>query len=209
MKVIAITGGIGSGKTAAADYLISLGYKVIDADLIAHRITAPGGRAIPFIRKYFGEEFIKKDGSMDRDKIRHTVYADKHKLELLKKGTTSIVKDEVASLVRDAKNKCETGALFVVIPLLFEEGGNDGTYDEVWVISADINTRIERVRERDGLDYKTIKLIMSSQAEEAVRLEGADKIIYNNGDFDELRAEVDVLLSRIKSSAKCGDGAQI
>ena len=66
MRTIAITGGIGSGKTAVTDYLEEKGFPVIDTDCMAHAMTAPGGKAIPYIRKYFGEDFILPDGSMDR-----------------------------------------------------------------------------------------------------------------------------------------------
>ena len=125
MRTIAITGGIGSGKTAVTDYLEEKGFPVIDTDCMAHAMTAPGGKAIPYIRKYFGEDFILPDGSMDREAIRNVVYRNPEMMKVLEKGTTEVI-------VRDTKAEIERmrtlGApvTFVAIPLLFESG-SDGS----------------------------------------------------------------------------------
>ena len=118
MIVIVITGGIGSGKTAVTDYLISKGYKVIDTDLMAHEITSKNGKAISYIRDVFGEEYILKDGSMDREKIRKLVYQDESKKKLLEKGTTDIIISDTKKMI-DYYRKKGLEILFVAIPLFF------------------------------------------------------------------------------------------
>ena len=92
---IAITGGIGSGKTAVTNYLLSKGYTVVDADKMSREMTAAGGKAIPYIREKFGPSFILDDGSLDRARMRDLVFSDPSKKELLEEGTTKVVLEDI------------------------------------------------------------------------------------------------------------------
>ena len=191
---IAVTGGIGSGKTAVTDYLSSKGYTVIDADQIAHQITAPGGKAIPYIRNHFGDDFIREDGSMDRDKMREWVYGNPDQLRLLEEGTTKAVIRVVEDRVRECRDRGDK-VVFLAIPLLFETG-SAGDYDAVWSVVADNNVRIRRVMERDRLTEEMVRKIMSRQVSDDVRRAGSSDIIDNSGTLAELHSQVDHLLQK-------------
>ena len=95
MKNIVITGGIGSGKSSVCKYLEDHGFRVVYADKMARELTSSGGKAIPYIIDNFGVEYIKPDGSMDRNKIRELVYNNPNAMELLEKGTTLVVKNQI------------------------------------------------------------------------------------------------------------------
>lgn len=197
MIVIALTGGIGSGKTEVTKYLESKGYIVIDTDLIAHQITSAGGKAIPYIREVFGDEYILPDGSMDRVKVRNLVYNDRKKKLLLEKGTTEIIIDDTKDMI-ETYRKRSVDLVFVAIPLFYENGGNyEGIYDEVWVVTASIDIKIKRIKERDKLDTDTIKKIMKNQMPDSEKVKMADKLIDNSGTIDDLHKKIDSLLKDI------------
>lgn len=195
MKVIALTGGIGSGKTEVTDYLKSKGYYVIDTDLMAHQMTSSGGKAIPYIRKAFGDDYILPDGSMDREKIRALVYRDSGKKLLLEKGTTDIIIEDTKKIIKSYKNR-NIDRLFVAIPLFFENGGNDdGIYDEVWLVYADIDVRLDRIKKRDNLDFDVINRIIENQLADSEKIKLADVVINNSGTIEELHQKIDRLLA--------------
>lgn len=185
---IAVTGGIGSGKTTVNDIIRSFGYTVIDADRISREMTSAGGKAIPYIAKNFGPEYIMEDGSLDRAKMRDLVFRDPAKKALLEEGTTRVVLADIEK-VRQEKERHGEKALFYDIPLLFETG-TENDYDSVWVVTADREIRAARVMERDGIDPGLIDLIMGSQEDDDKKTAKADIVIYNNGTLDELEESV-------------------
>jgi dephospho-CoA kinase len=193
MLNIAITGGIGSGKTSVTEILRSCGYTVIDADAMSRELTSSGGRAIPYIREKFGPGFIMEDGSLDRAKMRDLIFRDPAKKALLEEGTTRVVLEDIEA-IRSQKEKAGEKALFYDIPLLFETG-TEGEYDAVWVVSADHALRAARIMERDGIDAGMIDLIMDSQEDDEVKKAKADLVIYNNGTMEDLETAVEKALS--------------
>lgn len=192
MITIAVTGGIGSGKTQVTNYLISKGFTVVDADKMSREMTSAGGKAIPYIREHFGPEFILEDGSLDRAKMRDLVFKDPRKKSVLEEGTTKVVLKDIEAIKRE-REASNDKALFFDIPLLFETG-SEGDYDAVWVVTADYDIRKARVMARDGIDAAIIDLIMDSQDGEEKKVERADYVIYNNGSLDELMESVDLAL---------------
>lgn len=186
---IAITGGIASGKTQVTNYLISKGYTVVDADRMSREMTAPGGKAMPYILEHFGPSFILEDGSLDRAAMRDLVFRDPSWKSILEEGTTKVVLEDIEAI---KKERAASGdkVLFFDIPLLFETGSEDD-YDAVWVVTADYEIRKKRIMERDGIDDSLIDLIMDSQEGEEKKVRLADNVIYNNGTLDELRESVD------------------
>ena len=139
MITIAVTGGIGSGKTQVTNYLISKGFTVVDADKMSREMTSAGGKAIPYIREHFGPEFILEDGSLDRAKMRDLVFKDPRKKSVLEEGTTKVVLEDIEAIKRE-REASNDKALFFDIPLLFETG-SEGDYDAVWVVTADYDIR--------------------------------------------------------------------
>ena len=192
MITIAVTGGIGSGKTQVTNYLISKGFTVVDADRMSREMTSAGGKAIPYIREHFGPSFILEDGSLDRAAMRDLVFKDPSWKKVLEEGTTKVVLEDIEAIKKE-RAASNDKALFFDIPLLFETGIEDD-YDAVWVVTADYDLRKKRVMARDGIDPSIIDLIMDSQDGEEKKVQLADHVIYNNGTLDELRESVDAVL---------------
>ena len=193
MISIAVTGGIGSGKSCVTDIIRAYGFTVIDADAMSRQMTSAGGKAIPYIREKFGPEFILEDGSLDRARMRDLVFRDPAKKALLEEGTTRVVLGDIED-IRRQKEKAGEKALFFDIPLLFETG-SEGDYDAVWVVSADYAVRAERIMKRDGIDAAMIDLIMGSQDDDDIKMAKADLVICNNGTIDELESIVEKALA--------------
>ncbi|MBQ0018842.1 MAG: dephospho-CoA kinase [Clostridiales bacterium] len=196
MKSIAITGGIASGKSTVTGYLIEKGYIVIDADAMARSLTEPGGDAIPYIAEHFGASYIAADGSMDRARMRDLVFNNPDAKRVLEKGTTDVVVKQIAEIKDEAEHN-GVEIMFFDIPLLFELRKEDD-YDEIWVVSADIETRKKRILERDGIDSTVAELIIGSQAEEEYRISKADHVIRNDGSLEELYEQIDGLIKNYK-----------
>ena len=187
-----MTGGIGSGKTAVTNYLISKGFTVVDADRMSREMTSAGGKAIPYIIEHFGPSFILEDGSLDRAAMRDLVFKDPDKKKLLEEGTTKVVLEDIEAIKKE-REASDDKALFFDIPLLFETG-SENDYDAVWVVTADYETRKNRVMARDGIDPSIIDLIMDSQEGEEEKVRKADQVIYNNGTIEDLKRSVDSVL---------------
>jgi len=193
---IAITGGIGSGKSEVTSYLSSKGYVVVDADKMSREMTAAGGKAIPYIREHFGPAFILEDGSLNRAAMRDLVFRDPAKKKLLEEGTTKVVIEDIEA-IKTEREKLGDKALFYDIPLLFETG-NENNYDVVLVVTADYEVRKARVMARDGIGPEIIDLIMDSQEGEAKKASMADFVIFNNGTIEELHDSVELLLKKLE-----------
>lgn len=192
---IAITGGIGSGKTAVTDYLETKGFPIIDTDKMSHDMTAPGGKAIPYIREHFGEAFIAPDGSMDRKKIRDLVYQDSESMKVLERGTTDVIVADTKKLIGEYEKDGAT-CVFIAIPLLFETGQSTSDYDAIWSVTAPRALRLERVMKRDGLPRNMVERIMDKQVNDEERAKKSDELIENVGNLQELREQIDTLLQK-------------
>ena len=187
--VVGLTGGIGSGKSAAADEFARLGAAIVDTDLIAHELTGSGGLAIPGIRKLFGEQAIGPDGAMDRGKMRDQVFSDpeaKRKLEAL---LHPLIREESARRIAAAR------APYVVhvVPLLIESPDYRRRVDRVLVVDAPEGAQVARVRSRSGLSEDEVRAIMRTQVARAERLAAADDVLDNGGSRDALRTQVAAL----------------
>ena len=192
MKNIAVTGGIGAGKSTVTDYLIDKGYTVIDADKMSREMTSAGGKAMPYILEHFGASYVNEDGSLNRAAMRDLVFRDTTAKELLEEGTTKVVLEDIEK-IRKQKEAEGASVLFYDIPLLFETGQQDN-YDAVWVVTADYEKRKERIMARDGIDPSIIDMIIGSQADEDHKIANCDVVFYNNSTVDELYAAVEEAL---------------
>lgn len=187
--LVGLTGGIGSGKTAVSDELANLGAGIVDTDLIAHQITAPGGAAIPLIQKQFGAEFIDPSGALDRSKMRSLVFADTQARKSLEDITHPLIRHET---IKQAQKLLEekTPYLVFVVPLLIESGNWRSLLDYLVVVDCPEETQIERVMQRSKLPRNEVEAILKAQTSRAERLACADKVIENQGTFAQLKAEV-------------------
>ena len=186
--VVGLTGGIGSGKSAAADEFARLGATVVDTDAIAHELTAPGGAALPEIRALFGPEFIGANGAMDRGKMRELAFSDPRARRQLEGLLHPMIREESARRIAAA-----TGPYVVhVVPLLVESGEYGRRVDRVLVVDVPEATQIARVRTR-GLSEGAVRAIIRTQATRETRLAAADDVIENGGSLEQLRAQVGAL----------------
>jgi dephospho-CoA kinase len=187
--VVGLTGGIGSGKSAAAEEFERLGAAVVDTDVIAHELTGSDGLAIAGIKELFGEEAIGPDGAMDRKKMRERVFAEpaaKRKLEAL---LHPLIREESARRIAAAR----TPYVVHVVPLLIESPDYRGRVDRVLVVDAPEETQVARVRTRSGLSEDEVRAIMRTQVPRAQRLAAADEVLDNGGSRDALRTQVAAL----------------
>ena len=181
--VIALTGGIGSGKSSVAKILEELGADVIDTDAIAHLLTAPGAAGSVEIGRQFGGGFLRPDGALDRDRMRAHVFADGS----ARKKLEAILHPMIRAAVDTAMAAAHGSYTVLVVPLLIETGAYLGLARRTLVVDCSEAAQLERVRQRNQLAEETVRNIMASQATRSARLARADDVIVNDGDLATLR----------------------
>jgi dephospho-CoA kinase len=196
--VVGLTGGIGSGKSAAAAEFERLGATVVDTDAIAHELTQAGGPAIAEIRKLFGPELIGASGAMDRKKMRARVFADPAAKKRLEALLHPLIREESSRRIARAQGPY----VIHVVPLLIESPDYRSRVDRVLVVDAPEEVQVERVRRRGGLADDEVRAIVAAQATRAQRLAAADDVIENRGTIDALRAQVAALHRRYLEYSK-------
>lgn len=196
--VVGLTGGIGSGKSAAADEFARLGATVVDTDLIAHRLTGPGGAALAAIQRLFGDGFVLPSGAMDRKRMRERVFADTAARKCLEGVLHPMIRDESERQIAAA------GGPYVVhvVPLLVESGHYRRHVDRILVVDCPEATQRARVLARSGLSADEAQAIVRSQASRAERLAAADDVIDNGGTLEDLRKQVAVLHAKYTAMAE-------
>ena len=194
MKVIGITGNSGSGKTTASKILEEkLSAHVIDADKVVKDMSQPGTEYFNAIKRVFGDNFFTDDGNINRKKLADETYNQKDSLHRLNDITFKYVKEEIENQI--AANKSENEYVVIDVPLLFEAGLNKSC-DVVIAMVADDEKKIERIMERDGIDYATAKKRLDIQPNDDMYLEKADFIIDNTND-DELWQKLSEIIQMI------------
>jgi len=195
MKIIGLTGGIGTGKSTVSAYLKEKGCVILDADKMSRQLTAPGGAALPAIKETFGMDVFHEDGTLDRKKLGAIVFNDKEMLKALEEITTKkVVEQTIDGLVR--LRKAGYGGIVIIdAPLLFE-CNMEVLADENWLVAADLEVRIERIIKRDGLDRQSILDRINNQMSDEEKMSRADYIINNSGDLEYLYKQIDELIER-------------
>lgn len=188
---IALTGGIGSGKSTVAAAFAQRGVLISDADQISHQLTAAGGAAMAEIRTLFGASACLPNGALNRDWMRDYVFSDAQARAKLE----AILHPRICQHMLAETAQIPGPYSLLVIPLLFETGQRQ-LVDRVLVVDVPETVQIERVRARDGLDDTTIARILASQVSRAQRLAGADDVIDNAGAPQALDAQVATLHQR-------------
>jgi len=198
--VVGLTGGIGSGKSAAADAFAALGAHVVDTDAIAHALTAPGGAALPALREAFGAAVFAPGGALDRAALRRRVFAEPAARVRLEALLHPMIRAEAEAQLRRVVRADFCYALLVV-PLLVETGAYREHVDRIAVVDCPEETQIARTMARSGLARAEVEAIMAAQATRAARLAVADDVIDNAGDLAALRQRVSVLHDRYLKAA--------
>lgn len=188
MLIVALTGGIGSGKTLVSDAFAQKGVPVIDTDHIARELVQPGQPALEALVEAFGRGVLNADGSLNRDLLRQRVFesdAERTKLE-------GILHPRIEQEVRDRLAELQAPYCIVVVPLLIEKGGY-AFVDRILVVDTARETQVQRTVQRDNMDPEAVERILDAQADRRQRLARADDVISNDGDKAHLRAQVDQL----------------
>lgn len=186
MYVVAITGGIGSGKTTIANQFAALGIEVVDADLIAREVVAPGTPALAAIVNHFGAEMLTEQGLLDRRALRERIFSDPAAKSWLNALLHPIIRSE---MLRQCAAVSSPYCLLVV-PLLVENRLTE-LADRVLVIDVDEATQIERTCHRDGVSREQAQAILASQANRSERLAMADDVLDNqSGTTETIRERI-------------------
>jgi len=190
MKIIGLTGGIGSGKSTAAQFLAELGAEVIDLDQVGHEALKKGGVAYETVVRDFGEGILDYDGEIDRTRLGRIVFKDHAALERLNSIVHPIIDKAVENKVFESRRKGVSVVLLEAAAML--EAEKTWQADEVWVIKSSKKTVLNRLKERLGYTEADIKRRMRSQMSNKERVKQADVVINNNGTPEELKAKVKV-----------------
>ncbi|WP_332848404.1 dephospho-CoA kinase [Massilia sp. S19_KUP03_FR1] len=186
---VGLTGGIGCGKSTVADLFAARGAALIDTDVIAHQLTAPGGAAMAALLQAFGPDYATPDGAMDRARMRELVFTDPGARTRLEAILHPMIRAATATAALAA-----TGPyLIYVVPLLVESGNWRGRVQRILAIDCRESTQIARVMARNGLPEAQVQAIMAAQASRQQRLDAADDVIDNDAGLDALLPQVERL----------------
>ncbi|MDO5453366.1 MAG: dephospho-CoA kinase [Corynebacterium sp.] len=196
MKMIGLTGGIGSGKSTVAALLAEHGFPVVDADQLAREVVEPGQPALAELAEAFGQDVLHDDGSLNRPELAARAFVDKEHTELLNSITHPRIRQLREQRFRQA---ADAGADAVVydMPLLVEQGV-DKHMDLTVVVDVDVEERIRRLVSTRGLTEEDARRRIAAQVDDAERLAAADVVIDNNGPVEALGEQVEQLVRVIR-----------
>lgn len=186
-KVVALTGGVGAGKTEASKVFISLGVPVVDLDEIAHRLSQPNSATMQALRAHFGTDYFNAEGMLDRAKLRELVFSQPEALNQLNDIMHPAIYQQALQEIQQHQS-----APYVVlaIPLLVEGERYMPHIDHVLVIDCDEETQVERVMMRSGLSQPQAEAILAAQSSREARLTIADTVILNTQTPAELQKNI-------------------
>ncbi len=195
--IVAVTGGIGSGKSTAARLFRERGAELVDTDTIAHELTLTGRPALAEIADRFGAEYLAADGSLDRGKLGSRVFSNTDARRVLEGILHPAIRREVEARVHASSGPYT----LVLIPLLAETGGYRELVQRVLVIDCDERVQVQRAVRRGGLTEEQVRAIMQAQATRGQRLALADDVVHNDGTLKELALQVEALDARYRTLA--------
>jgi dephospho-CoA kinase len=176
--VVGLTGGIGAGKSAAAEALAALGAVVVDTDAISRALTSAGGAAMPAIAREFGPQFVSAEGALDRAAMRVLAFADESRRARLE----AILHPAIRAVADQALAEQDGPYAVLVVPLLFETGGYRTRVASTVVVDCHEEIQVRRVMARSSLSEAQVRAIMAAQWPRWRRLQLADDLLWNGGD---------------------------
>ena len=185
---VGLTGGIACGKTTVANLFGALGVPVVDTDLLAREVVAPGAALLPRIVEHFGAGVIAADGSLDRRVLRARVFAD----PVERRWLEDLTHPAIRALTDERSAAAKGPYVIVAIPLLVETQGAN-RFSRVLVVDCEPELQIARVQARDGITREAAMRMLAAQVPREVRLAAADDVIRNDGDLAALRDQVEKL----------------
>lgn len=195
--LIALTGGIASGKSAVAEIFAELGAPVLDTDQIARDVVEPGTPALAQLVAEFGSDILNASGRLDRARMRERVFADPAQRKKLEAITHPAIREELAARAQRAQGPYQIH----VIPLLIESGRAD-LYDRVLLVDTSEEEQLKRLMARDGSNEALARQILAAQASREDRLDAADDVIVNTGTLQDLQRFVQTLHRNYKLLAE-------
>jgi dephospho-CoA kinase len=188
---VGLTGGIASGKSTVGQRFTELGVPVIDADVAARDVVAPGTVGLAQVVARFGSGILDAGGVLDRHALRNLIFKDPS----LRRDLEGILHPLIRAAMEESAETAAGPYLVLAIPLLIE-GGASGRVDRVLVVDVDESVQLERLMTRDGSSLEQARAILGSQASRSARLAAADDVLPNGGTVTEVRQAVDRLHER-------------
>jgi dephospho-CoA kinase len=199
MHLIALTGGIASGKSAVATRLGELGAVIVDADKLAREVVEPGTPALAAIVDHFGSAVIAEDGSLNRPALGAIIFADDAQRAVLNSITHPAVGERARSLFAAAGAADPEAVVVYDVPLLVESGADRASeFDRVVVVHASPETRVDRLVRLRGMNVAEAQSRVSSQASDADRLAVADVVIDSDGTLEHTLDQADALWRELR-----------
>jgi len=199
MKIIGLTGGIGSGKTTVSEYLKDKGYRVIDADEISHEISVPNSPLVKALGEEFGEDLINEKGALKRRALANRAFATPEGKAKLDEITHREILKKIQEEIQVAEDD-KLELVFLDVVLLFEVG-LDKECNETWVVDASEDTRLARVIGRDGYIPEEIRKRMRGQMSSEEKKAMATHILNNEGTLEELYDQIEIRLLELQKTA--------
>ena len=188
MRLVGLTGGIASGKSAAAEAFARRGIAVVDTDRIAREVVEPGTPGLAALVREFGPDILDAGGRLERGRLRQQVFRDPASRRRLEQVLHPLIREEALRQAQAAASPY----VILVVPLLLESGW-DTLVDRVLVVDLPEAEQLRRLLRRDSLDRATAEAMITAQASRARRLQAADDVIENSGSPAELDRAVDRL----------------
>jgi dephospho-CoA kinase len=179
--IVGLTGGIGSGKSAAANFFMDLGIDIIDADLVAKNALKKNSKGYSLFIEKFGNKYLDNKRNIDRQLLRKDIFSNQTNKDILEDIVHPIVYDEILDFIANKQSPY----CVVMVPLIFETNSSKN-YDRILLIDCDTDTQIARSSKRDNQSSKDINKIISKQATRDERLSIADDIILNTSSLKDL-----------------------
>ena len=196
MTRVGLTGGVASGKSTVSGILAELGAVVIDADLLAREVVAPGTEGLAAVVAEFGPEVLGSDGGLDRPRLGALVFADSERRQALE----AIIHPRVRARAAEIEAAAPAGAVVVHdIPLLAETG-QAASFDAVVVVDVPVEVQVDRMVRIRGMSEADARARIAAQADRDTRLAVATYVVENTGSLDGLRARVEEVYRTIESS---------
>ena len=193
-KIIGITGGIASGKSTVTEFLRQKGFQVVDADAVVHQLQKPSGRLYQVLVEHFGEKILLENGELNRPLLASLIFSNPEEQEWSKRTQGEIIREELAAL----RNQfAQTEALFFMdIPLLFEQD-YASWFDETWLVYVNRDVQLERLMKRDQISKEAAESRLNSQWPLEGKISLASHSLDNNGNQEQLIAQVVQLLEEM------------
>ena len=193
-KIIGITGGIASGKSTVTEFLRQKGFQVVDADAVVHQLQKPSGRLYQVLVEHFGEKVLLENGELNRPLLASLIFSNPEEQEWSKRTQGEIIREELAAL----RNRfAQTEALFFMdIPLLFEQN-YASWFDETWLVYVNRDVQLERLMKRDQISKEAAESRLNSQWPLERKISLASHSLDNNGNQEQLIAQVVQLLEEM------------